>query len=704
MDLNEQFRIYKSYIEETLKEFPLKPVKINCIKVFKALAELTSELPLNSFDFISREELQLRVNERYPVKANSKRQEVNKYLSQRFNIASSLEPDFIEFTLEDDENVYCREDGIGGGRKRTGYRIRKFSQRADLIRYLCQLDLTEIIQVEEQSSSVSISKETKMTSPLNQILYGPPGTGKTYHTVEAAVKAADPEYFATLDISNDVFTSAKQREQLRQRYQELVEAKRIRFVTFHQSYGYEEFVEGMRAITNDDHQIEYKVQAGIFKQICTDALANTGEQPSILKPEAKIWKLSIDGVKASKVREYCFKNNVACVGWGQTGDMASAEHSAKEIEYIEGLGPLAKSSLMEFTGRIAQGDIVVCVKGMWSIQAIGVVSGDYYYDEGGTAGNQEFRHVLPVDWLAKDFDVNIYELNDNTRLTLKTCYELNRFNSLDLYERLKSEGVYLDKGQSFGERQNYVLVIDEINRGNISKIFGELITLIEPSKRKGKSEWIELMLPQSNKSFSVPENLHIIGTMNTADRSLAMMDTALRRRFDFVEMMPKPQLLEGVKVRHNGHEIDIEALMIALNKRIEILHDREHTLGHAFFMPLRALVDQNMHEEAFAELVTVLKNKVIPLLEEYFFEDWSKIRMVLADNQKTNPEVQFIKENKQSKNDLDGIFGPHHKLDQYGQQVIQYSVAASNEPVWNNVQAYIGIYQTLTNAHVTVES
>lgn len=541
--------------------------------------------------------------------------------------------------------------------------------------------------VKKQSLNTPSTCESHiMTFPLNQILYGPPGTGKTYHTIEAAVKAAEPSF------------SWHSREELKAEYDRLVSDKRIRFVTFHQSYGYEEFVEGLRAVSNQDNQIEYPIQSGIFKQICQDATASAINQPATLKPSAKIWKLSIDGVKSSRVRDYCFANNLAAIGWGNTGDMSSEERTAEEQDYFESLGALAKSSIMEFSNRMAEGDIVVCVKGQWSIQAVGVVSGDYQFREEGVEDRSDFCHVMPVDWLATGLDVNLYELNDNTRLTLKTCYELTRFTSIELYEVLEKSGVKLknysqadNNPEKHRNKQNYVLVIDEINRGNISKVFGELITLIEPSKRKGQEEALELTLPYSGKPFSVPDNLYIIGTMNTADRSLAMMDTALRRRFDFVEMMPKPELLEGVVVKG----IDLQRLLKVLNQRIEILYDREHTLGHAFLMPVKALVEQDKQALAFSELQSVFQNKIIPLLEEYFFEDWSKIRLVLADNQKSQ-EKQFIKEHTHTKQDLTALFGVKHNLDQYGQSVVKYTLADKADEVWCDAESYIGIYSKIS--------
>lgn len=232
----------------------------------------------------------------------------------------------------------------------------------------------------------------------------------------------------------------------------------------------------------------------------------------------------------------------------------------------------------------------------------------------------------------------------------------------------------------------YAIFIDEINRGNISKIFGELISLIEVDKRAGMSNAMSLQLSYSGDHFSVPANVDIIGAMNTADRSLALMDTALRRRFDFVEMLPDLSLLSGTKVKG----IELESLLEKLNSRIEALYDREHTLGHAFFMPVKNALNAGDEEAAFKQLKIAFQKKIIPLLQEYFFDDWNKIRLVLADNQKQDDSLQFVIEKT---DDLDTLFGNNHALRRHDQQSTAYELEAFDEEIWNMPQAYRAIYQ-----------
>lgn len=205
-------------------------------------------------------------------------------------------------------------------------------------------------------------------------------------------------------------------------------------------------------------------------------------------------------------------------------------------------------------------------------------------------------------------------------------------------------GAFCEAASKSENKEPFVFVIDEINRGNISKIFGELITLIEPTKRIGSDEEMFVDLPYSKTKFGVPNNVYILGTMNTADRSIALMDTALRRRFDFVEMMPDSTILTKLganKVVEGTQELDVVKMLDSINERIEVLYDREHTIGHAFFTPLAK--DSSLHN-----LRMIFENKVIPLLQEYFYEDYKKIQLVLGDNDKSDDKFKFVidKENK----------------------------------------------------------
>lgn len=505
--------------------------------------------------------------------------------------------DFPETIDPDVGRIYPVEELIDWGKKEIGNFGMTYYEVATAIG----------INESSDSSSNHSEQEYKMEEnniSLNTILYGPPGTGKTYQTIDASVKAAEPEF------------KAKSREHLKNKYDELVAEKRIRFVTFHQSYGYEEFVEGLRA-SSDQGQVSYDVEPGIFKQICEQASQGVEPDSDPLEQALEQFKVELEEVSVIKLKTLRGK---------------------------------------EF---------------------------DVQYH-----GNNTFR-VFPgattVDDLGRGYAVSI----DN----IKKLYRDNKFknfynpsyvkailNHLKLHYKVKSF-----EAPKQGQAKNFVLIIDEINRGNISKVFGELITLIEDTKRSGagQDEALEVVLPNSGDPFTVPENLYLIGTMNTADRSLAMMDTALRRRFDFVEMMPKPELFNDVIVK----EIDLEKLLSKMNQRIEVLYDREHTLGHAFFMPVKALVGDQ--DKAFNELKSVFKNKIIPLLEEYFFEDWNKIRLVLGDNQKAE-DLQFVSEEKQS---FDTLFGNDHGLNSYQQEEKSYKLLPFDNDVWDSPEAYIGIYK-----------
>ncbi|UOD32156.1 AAA family ATPase [Massilia violaceinigra] len=353
-------------------------------------------------------------------------------------------------------------------------------------------------QAEEEPDPSSAPASGRRT--FNRIYYGPPGTGKTYQ-LDQLLKQ---DYQSANPADADAAAGP---------------AKRYRFVTFHQSYGYEEFVEGLRPVLDAQSagQIRYEIRAGVFKELCAEA---------------------------------------------------------------------------------------------------------------------------------------------------------RRF-----------------------PEQHFAMVIDEINRGNVSKIFGELITLIELDKREGAAHAISLTLPYSGEAFSIPPNVDIIGTMNTADRSLALVDTALRRRFDFVPRMPDSRdtenaPLHGLRITLDTGSIDIPALLTRMNQRIESLYDRDHTIGHAYLTALRGAPDGMPRLNLLKE---IFRNKIIPLLEEYFFEDWQKIRLVLGDNQKARGQDQstcFITAEDDPETGLVNLFGANHGLESFNTRK-RFSL---NGPAFSNPDAYIGIY------------
>ncbi|HEC1735950.1 TPA: AAA family ATPase [Campylobacter coli] len=453
----------------------------------------------------------------------------------------------------------------------------------DFYRYYKNCKLFAIPKNVFSKDDFKIIKDDNMLKsiPLNQILYGPPGTGKTYHAIDKA-----------LEILGENLES---RDEKKAKFDEYVKNGQIVFTTFHQSYGYEEFVEGIKPNIDSEEgnskDIEYKIKPGIFKKVCERALEN--------EDNIKDFNFHIDKLK--------------------------------EIAKEDGNDPEKYFKLPNTK---------------YSIQY---------------RGGKTFR--IKFDDMSKnhkDYPVSI----ENIIKLYKTSSTNEIYNSAyvkAILNYLKTQG--LKDYQEKDEKTNlpYIIIIDEINRGNVSKIFGELITLIEPSKRIGADEELKVTLPYSNEEFGVPKNVYILGTMNTADRSITSLDTALRRRFEFVEMMPDPDLLKNVFIckdvenpnkdedylgddaKTEGFAEILQNILISINKRIEFLLDREKTIGHAFFMSEAVKFNKDnwckpdKYEEdwyvlSISKLKSIFQNKIIPLLQEYFYNDYALINAVLNDN------------------------------------------------------------------------
>lgn len=495
---------------------------------------------------------------------------------------------------------------------------------------------------------------------LNTILYGPPGTGKTYNTVNYAVAICENKTVA--EVQNEDYN------EVIERYNSYRKDNRIMFTTFHQSYGYEEFIEGIKPeIDSDTGEMTYIREDGVFKDFCSAASKPSDEAVLTgISTYPTVWKVSLAGTGENEVRKECMDNNHIRIGWDNYGP-----DIADEIETI----PQGRAVLNAFINTMQIGDVILSCFSSKTIDAIGIVTGDYKWKDEFS----EYKRVRDVNWIAKDLNYDIVEMNNGKSMTLSTVYKLNVTVS-DIMTILEDSGYKVDSGKVDKDIKNYVFIIDEINRGNISKIFGELITLIEPSKRTGNAEASYAVLPYSHKPFGVPNNVYILGTMNTADRSIALMDTALRRRFDFVEMMPDSTVLIDLqvhKLEEGDKTLDICRMLDVMNRRIELLYDREHTIGHSFFT---ALAD----DLKIDTLAVIFKSKIIPLLQEYFFDDYEKIQLILGDNAGDDDDCKFIIR-KESR--LNSLFKGNPDLD------LEECYYVINDSAFYNLDSYIKIYE-----------
>lgn len=492
-----------------------------------------------------------------------------------------------------------------------------------------------------------------MNFDLNQIFFGPPGTGKTYNTINEAIRIADPEFYKA---------NHDKRDELKKRFKLLLlnndneNVGQIAFTTFHQSMSYEDFIEGIKPVKPevDDTHLKYEIQEGIFKRICR--IANDSINAVDVKPDsllslsqvefdnAHFYKMSLGNSQNdldNEIYDYCIQNNCIALGWGDGYDYTGKdEKSIKEFAIEKGIERFSVTAINQFKILLKVGDYVIISNGNYYVRAIAKVVGEYEFrEESPFANNPNYNQFRRVEWIFTDKSIPAIEIY-NKNLSQQTIYQLikNEIKQDFFVKDNKVDLVKLPKNP-----KNYVLIIDEINRGNVSSIFGELITLIEKDKRAGTNEELSVLLPYSKKEFKVPQNVFIIGTMNTADRSIEALDTALRRRFSFREMPPKPELIleEGKLKDKNGKidDIDIVEILKVMNDRIEKLIDKDHKIGHSYFLGIETLED----------LKQTFKDKVIPLLEEYFFGDFGKISLVLGRSfiTKSNKSgVLFAKDNE----------------------------------------------------------
>ncbi|WP_265606650.1 McrB family protein [Campylobacter jejuni] len=441
--------------------------------------------------------------------------------------------------------------------------------------------------------------------PLNQILYGPPGTGKTYHTIDKA-----------LEILGE---NLENRDEKKAKFDEYVKNRQIVFTTFHQSYGYEEFVEGIKPRIDskeNSKEVEYEIKDGIFKELCKKALDNYKvsllTQEEFVKSEDLENKIEI--FLDELVDQQKFIEKI------QSGGFKLEEYNEKYRIITDDTNANLYLNLEIFKTLLENKDKII--------------------------NGRSIKQIL----------------NNKHRRQIDSYY----FQLVKLFKEREQDYKVDNNPSEKPELKPYIIIIDEINRGNVSKIFGELITLIEPSKRIGEKEELKVTLPYSGEKFGVPKNVYIIGTMNTADRSITSLDTALRRRFEFIEMMP-----DVSKLSMDCEGINLQELLKAINTRIEYLLDREKTIGHAFFVSVENLED----------LKKVFQNKIIPLLQEYFYNDYALINEVLNDN-------GMIFEDKKDDKYLQKI----KNLDSVNSERSIYNIASFDDKIWDKIEIYQAIY------------
>lgn len=436
----------------------------------------------------------------------------------------------------------------------------------------------------------------------NIVLHGAPGTGKTYDVPELAVRLCDPRFMS----------NRRSREEIVNRYNQLKDDGRLMFTTFHQSLDYEDWIEGLRPVVNEASQVTYEIENGVFKRLCEAAERSKleGNQYGITS-ESDVWKVSLKRTGDNDVRKDCMEKGYIRIGWDEYGDEISDETDGGNRN------DKGKKILNAYINKMKVGDIVMSCYSSKEIDAIGVITGDYRYGESLPA----YKRIRPVHWLIKGKRENIVETNGGKEMVESTVYRLKSIHVEDVEAILEKYGVFIEQKE---DDKPYVMVIDELNRGNVSKVFGELITLLEADKRKGSKNEESVKLPYSKKSFHVPDNVYLIATMNTADRSLGSLDYAIRRRFAFISERPiglvddrfNAELFEKVSRlfvknfdAYKASGWDATMRLLPADTLSDEYKPEDVWIGHSYFLMQDEEGVDNSRERILYEL--------IPLLEEY---------------------------------------------------------------------------------------
>lgn len=445
-----------------------------------------------------------------------------------------------------------------------------------------------------------------LSQKKNIILQGAPGTGKTYNTAALA-----------LSICGE--TIPEKHEDVMKRYGELQKEGRIGFCTFHQSMDYEDFVEGIKPKTVNE-QISYEIEPGIFKTMCENAKSIITEKKSekIDFSKTRVFKMSLGekGKNDAEIFDYCLENNVVGLGWGGDKDFSQC----KTREDFKALDDTWGAFAMEvFKQWMQMGDIILISDGTKSVKAIARIAGDYEFRKDAPIDMCQFRKV---EWLYTGDLIPISKLYDKnlSQQSIYAFYFTPRYGKPDYNGTIKVDVINdIITGKVDDETpQNYVLIIDEINRGNVSKIFGELMTLLEADKRLGGEHPIKVTLPYSKESFGVPSNLYIIGTMNTTDRSVGNIDYAVRRRFSFVTLKADKELVKQNSIP-TAVELFESVESFLKKNRIDMDFD-DLMVGHSYFFAK----DEN-------ELTLKWQYEILPLLNEYIKDNIVNAKTISSD-------------------------------------------------------------------------